>query len=483
MKRLDPRSAGGGAGAPGGSPMTRRRMVRGLVSAGAAAWMGTGCATVQRRHPRVSAFRAEVTPPPGTGMMGGAWLSKCVADSLEAQGVVLMPGDRSLPVVLVSVDWCEIRNEAHARWQRAIAEAVGTDPSRVLVSTIHQHDAPVADLEAERILRERGLEGTICGETFHEQAVRRVAAAAARSLDRSRRLTHVGTGLARVNRLASNRRYTMPDGDVRFDRTSATRNAYAIEAGEGLIDPWLRTLSFWEEGEAVAALSVYAVHPMSYYGAGEVSADFPGMARRRRAAATPGCDQIYCSGCSGNVTAGRYNTGAREQRVVLADRLAAAMESAWASTRRRRCGSWRFESVPLVLEPRGGDGFSRAALEARLVAGEKPFQQCLAAMGLSWLRRCERGIPIQVPFLDLGSAHWLVLPGESYVEYQLAAQRLRPGSVVFVAGYGDGGTGYVPTDAHWREGDTNLRDWCWVAPGAEARVRSALQLGLGRSRS
>jgi hypothetical protein len=33
----------------------------------------------------------------------------------------------------------------------------------------------------------------------------------------------------------------------------------------------------------------------------------------------------------------------------------------------------------------------------------------------------------------------------------------------------------VPTERAWAENDTNLRDWCWVAPGAEAVLTDALR--------
>src|SRR6185295_1902716 len=120
-------------------------------------------------------------------------------------------------------------------------------------------------------------------------------------------------------------------------------------AEEGLIDPWLKTLSYWNGDTPLAVVSFYAVHPMSYYGAGEVSADFPGLARRQRAAATPGIKQIYCSGCSGNVTAGKYNTGAHLNRPPLARRLTQAMEAAWRDTVRHRVERVQFRHVPLFL--------------------------------------------------------------------------------------------------------------------------------------
>ena len=99
-------------------------------------------------------------------------------------------------------------------------------------------------------------------------------------------------------------------------------------------------------------------------------------------------------------------------------------------------------------------------------------------MGLSWRQRCERGQPVDLPVIDLGPAQLLLLPGESYVEYQLAAQKVRSGSFVLVAGYGEGGTGYVPTEKHWEEKDGNLGDWCWVHPGAEKVMIKAIRKGL-----
>lgn len=421
---------------------------------------------------RLATYTADVTVPMGHGMMGGAWLSKSVADPLFANGIVLMGA--GAPVVYVAVDWCEIRNDALTRWQEVLAEAAGTSPERVMVSTIHQHDAPVADLEAERILQAHKLKGTVCDLEFHERAVQTVAASLRECLKSARPVTHIGVGQAKVDRVASNRRYRMPDGAIRFDRMSATRNAFAIEADEGLIDPWLKTLSFWNGDEPLVALSAYAVHPMSYYGSGEVSADFPGLARARRQRDLPAVKQIYVSGCSGNVTAGKYNTGDRANRAVLADRLYQAMVSAWRETKRYPLTTVSFRSTPVRLEPRDGPGFTVADLEKKLATETKPFQQCLAALALSWRKRADAGHRIAIPSLDLGTAQLLVLPGEAYVEYQLAAQRERPDSFVLVAGYGEGATGYIPTEKHIAEKDPNLGDWWWLAPGAEARMLAAI---------
>jgi hypothetical protein len=104
----------------------------------------------------------------------------------------------------------------------------------------------------------------------------------------------------------------------------------------------------------------------------------------------------------------------------------------------------------------------------------KPFGQCLAALGLSWRRRVGAGEPIDVCALDFGGPAYLLMPAESYVEYQLFAQAVRPKGFVVTAGYGECGPGYIPTEQAWKENDTNLADWCWVNAGCEEPMKKAI---------
>src|SRR5439155_15670581 len=139
-----------------------------------------------------------------------------------------------------------------------------------------------------------------------------------------------------VGKVSSNRRYLGPDGQPFFDRSSASGGKPSQAAApDGTIDPYLKTLSFWDGDTPKAALSVYAVHPMSYWGKGWVTSDFPGLARRRRQSDDPAVHQVYASGASGNVTAGKYNDGNPANKPVLADRLYRAMVQAWRETKRQ----------------------------------------------------------------------------------------------------------------------------------------------------
>jgi len=430
---------------------------------------------------QLATFSADITVPLGHALMGGGIApAQKIEDALSANGVVFLgPGK---PIVLVALDWCEVRNDAYYRWQSVLAKAAQTEPARVLVTCIHQHDAPIADLEAQQLLNQVKAKGSICDPEFHETAVQRVAKALRESRRSFRKVTHYGVGQARVENVASNRRYPGPDGKVRFNRTSATRDPSIRSQPEGTVDPWLKTLSFWDGDRAVVALSCYATHPMSYYGKGIVSSDFIGIARQRRQADDPAVTQIYVSGCSGNVTAGKYNDGSPENRPVLAGRIYQAMQAAWKSTVKHPLARIGFHAVPMKLEPRNDEGFTVAELQRRLKNDPKPFGQCLAALGLSWRKRADAAHSIDLPVLDLGKAQLLLLPGESYVEFQLMAQKLRQDSFVMTMGYGECATGYVPIEKAFAEGDTNLNDWCWVAPSSDQRVTAALRAALKPSR-
>ena len=69
------------------------------------------------------------------------------------------------------------------------------------------------------------------------------------------------------------------------------------------------------------------------------------------------------------------------------------------------------------------------------------------------------------------------MPAESFVGYQLAAQRLRPDSLVVVAGFGDGAAGYIPTDQCWKDGYDDV--YCWVPPMTEKLMTAAMAKALG----
>ena len=198
---------------------------------------------------RVATFEADITIPVGHACMGGGIAdAKVVLDPLYAKGFVFLgAGD---PVVVVALDWCQANNRSYDRWREALAEAAGTVPTRVMLATVHQHDAPISDLRAQELLDEVGLKGSICDPAFHEQAVHKTAAALRTALASPRRVTHVGVGQAAVERVASNRRIAT-DALVHWDRTSSDTRFDAAPEGEA--DHFLKSISLWDGEQPVLA--------------------------------------------------------------------------------------------------------------------------------------------------------------------------------------------------------------------------------------
>ena len=80
----------------------------------------TGLLAAPKAEFRLATFSADVTVPMGHALMGGGIRpAQKVADPLFANGWVLLGGDK--PTVMVSVDWCEIRNAAYERWRTVLA--------------------------------------------------------------------------------------------------------------------------------------------------------------------------------------------------------------------------------------------------------------------------------------------------------------------------------------------------------------------------
>lgn len=397
----------------------------------------------------LATFSCEVTPPEGHPLCAG-WIEpvRGVDDPLRALGLVLLGNGK--PVVLCVVDWCGIRNEAFRIWRKAIADAAHTTPEHVSLHVVHPHNAPFADTEAEKLIAIAGAAKSLDLD-FFQDCVKRTAEALKTALPRAVQFTHIGTGAAEVKEVASNRRVLGNDGKVKFTRTSATKAKEVRDEPEGLVDPKLRTLSFWDNEKPLAAMHFYACHPMSYYGDGRVSADFCGLARQRRQDET-GVFQMYFNGCGGNITAGKYNDGAKENRPVLRDKIHSAMVAAWKDLKRTvvKDWDWRYEAVKLPprKEASFGEEQSGKALNDPKATAAKRNN---GAYQITWLKR--RETPIELNCLDFGgSTLTLFLPGEAFIEYQLAAQKMRSYAVVNVAAYGDGGPGYIPTAHAYLEG-------------------------------
>ncbi len=426
----------------------------------------------------LATFDVDATPPLGSPMAYDP-VRRVDELTLRCRGIVLLGSDQ--PIVLCAVDWIGIANEGQDAFRYALAEAAETTPDRVAVHTLHQHDAPGCDFTAERIIHELGLAnyGRFDGQ-FHRQVIERAAEAVKRALPSAHRISHVGWGVAEVKQIASNRRIMGFDGKVRAVRYTATKDEALRAEPEGVIDPQLSLVTFWNEELPVAALSYYACHPQSYYRTGVPSPDFPGIARFMRGQAEPETLHVHFNGAGGNIGAGKYNDGATENRLALATRLADGMKQAWTSTEKTPLSptdvGWDVVQVNLPPATHLNHQELIAALQTEPAKG-----YISKADQLAWLQRCQSGAKIDVGCLKLGPMRVLHMPGELFVEYQLAAKQMRPDLHVAMAAYGEYGPGYIGTAIAYDEGGYETGPSASnVAPEAEQVLMEAMRELLGK---
>lgn len=391
---------------------------------------------------RIATFQADVTPPLGAPLGFGYYgVAVEIVDRLSARGVVILSDQQ--PIVLCAVDWIGLKYSGHDEFRDALAKAAGTSRERVNVHCLHQHDAPGVDFAAEERAVAEGRDKT-CDVVHSRAAIAATAKALTEAVEKGpRNVTHVGVGKGRVEQVASNRRIIGPDGKSKAVRWSATKSAEIRAEPEGLIDPYVSLVSFWDGDQPLASITYYATHPQSYYGKGGVSCDFPGLARGLRDADLPNIAHIHFNGAAGNITAGKYNDGDPANRPVLAGRLAAGMKAASEAVRK----------VPVTA----------ADLDYRvetIVFPDAPGRLAGRKIGLSAVR--------------IGPA-WIVhMPGELFVEYQLAAQDLRPDDTVCMAAYGDLAPGYIGTERAYLEGGYEPKN-SNVTPAAEKVLLDAVR--------
>lgn len=429
-----------------GSPRSGRVAAR--VS-GLAALLVAACAgPAAGATGNVAVIREEITPPLASPLCAGLVPSAAVVDEpLWAKGVLLdVDGQRYL---LLALDYCEVRNRSHTRLRVRLAEAVGTTPERVVVQSLHQHNAPIIDEEADALSRAGTPPHAIMDPEHWRQTVERLASAAAEARGRLSAFDQVAFGSAPVREVASSRRPFDAAGKLQV-RWSAMRDPAIRALPEGLIDPLVRTVSLLRQGRPLVRLHYYATHPQSFYGDGRVTSDFPGLARElvEREEQVP---QIYFTGCAGDVTAGKYNDGSPRAREELTARLATGLRQSIAASAREDFQGAEWSTAELRFPAREEAAFAAEQARGRLHApGLSARERSDAAFVVSWAERCDEPVVISALHLNQG---WVVhLPGEPFVSFQLGAQALESHAFVAVAGYGDGGPGYLCTERAFAEG-------------------------------
>ena len=321
--------------------------------------------------------------------------------------------------------------------------------AHVALQCVHQHTAPMVNFDPQDAPAGKDASQPRLDPRAFEPVEERLAAAVKQSLDRFEPFDRIGTGQAKVDRVASSRRITDAAGKIPV-RWSLCKDLAVRALPEGTIDPYLKTITLAQGEKPLVRLHYYATHPQTLYFDGRATSDVPGDAREE-IERKEGVFQVYFTGCGGDITLGKYNDGSKKCRAELAGRLLAGMEAAVAATTLSPAKTIRWRTYPLSLPWRARVGSTQED---------------------------QRRQPIELSSLQIGNIHIVNLPGEPMVCFQLFAQGLRPGEFVAVAGYGDGGPGYLCPESAFREGGYEPTG-SEVKPESEGLLKKGIAALLG----
>ncbi|MEO1981957.1 MAG: hypothetical protein ABGZ24_15675, partial [Fuerstiella sp.] len=254
-----------------------RHLIVGLVLVG---WLQAPTESIGGDGLRVSTFSVDITPPLGQPVgLGFIPILKTAEHPLLARGILLQ--DESTSCVICTLDWMEVHNESYDFLRQQIGEAAGVHASHVAVHCLHQHTAPAISTAAQQLQLQETDPRRIASAEYLLNVAKKVTAAIRISQSNWRPVTLIGTGKARVERVASSRRIEKADGSLQGRGSNTKSSPQLRELEEGLIDPWVRTVSLENADAAVVQMHYYASHPQSFYGDGRASYDVPGIIRAR----------------------------------------------------------------------------------------------------------------------------------------------------------------------------------------------------------
>jgi neutral ceramidase len=443
---------------------------------------------------RAGAAQVEITPPAGTHLAGSIGVHRAaqsVSDPLYAKALVLECGGRricllALDVTIITRPWTEKI--------RSAAAEMGFAHDAVMVHAIQTHSAPpighfMLDEDFEGVPAE--FEWLWGGETaFYESATAR-AIEAIRAANASLEPVQLGVGSAIKDGLAWNRRGIMRDGKACmpwiYSSLQQPLGPTHIRYMEGPVDPEVGVMCLRKaDGRMLAMVLHYTCHPVNVFATPPglvVSADWPGAwAADIRSMYGDGCVPLVINGCCGNI-----NPWPPFEPDFVPDHRRMGREL--TETARRVIGQlafrgdaaldWRIRDVPLPIREVGPE----ASEAARKVLAEHPQPQwsndarhgvtgewMSAALTLSvhLMRRREPELAYEIQVLRIGDTAIVGLPGEPFVEGQLAIKIESPAYPTYVAHCTTQYVGYLPTREAFQRGghEVNLSYWAKVGPEA-----------------
>jgi neutral ceramidase len=397
--------------------------------------------------------RVEITPPTGLRMYGFSSRKSGateVLDPLMARVLVLEAGEKRLALVVMDLG----RPPAPAWIERLREDArKASGISYVLIAATHTHSGPA-------VRDEYPPKETPDWETGVLEKVEKAIADAHQHAVEAR----LGTGYGAVD-IGHNRLRLEPDGTVSWFE----RNNTMVPTSP--VDPTVSVLRLdTAEGKPLAILVNYACHPV-VFGSDNLkySADYPGVMIKtveQSFGGEPLC--MFLQGGDGDINP-YYAVHPQEQDAVkMRD---------WTGERLGREAARVAKSIQTAATPDATLDFAEDLLEVHMRWNPEKFREAVLK---SWGPKAAEAFDRQskeVPRLPVATVlinkriALMTLPGEPFVELQMAWRSRCPVRDAFFMGYSNGDFDYFPTirAASWG-GYGAANSATWVEPGTGERM-------------
>ena len=446
---------------------------------------------------RAGAAMIDITPPAGTHLAGsGAGEhrpAQAVMDPLFARAIVFESGRQR--VCMVILDLTIVTQEYSDRIRADIGEQTGIAPEAIIVQATQTHSAPSLgyfmldpDFSLETSEETEYLRG---GERAYGD--RAAAAAVEAAVEAAGRLQPVRIGLGRgvLGDLAFNRRGIRRDGTIVMPKPlGREQQPFGIPDIcylEGPMDPEVGVCCVQDmDMKPVAFLLHHTCHPVNVFGSPltyrAVSADWPG-AWTREMQQLFGSDAVplVVNGCCGNINPRHpfdpdclpdHRRMGRElarmsERIVynmaFSNNAAVACSVEMVGLPFREIPAERSREVNAILTenpqpPSGANG-----------EVDPHWFRAASTRSVELCRQRYDEFPYEIQAFRIGDLGVVGLPGEPFVEGQLALKTNSAAPFLFPAHLTTHYVGYLPTRAAYARGGHEANEdvtyWAKLAPG------------------
>jgi len=338
--------------------------------------------------------------------------------------------------VLITVDVVGFDKEISDRIREQLYQRLNLSKSQIILNASHTHSGPALSniLKKAYIFDDVEKEKIVQYTAFFETQVVEAAEAAFRALEPVR--IFAGNGVARfqVNRRNNN--------ELRIDEQTTPKgpNDYAV--------PVLKIVN--HSGDMNAVVFGYACHATvlnGYFWCG----DYPGFAQIALEEKYPGIVSLFCQGAGAdqNPLPRRSVPLAKQYGQTLAASVERVLEEPMRSLPARLTTVYEEIDLPLTPVP--------SIPELEKAIADPSVSVFYRRWAERYIAECKNGIPPMTAYpyplqvLNMGGLSIMTLGGEPVVEYAIGLKKMF-GNDIFVMGYCNDVTGYIPSVTVLNEG-------------------------------